>query len=94
MLDYEGGKHIAPHTYIGATTYVVHFFQWGHFAPYRCWITKAGNIEPIIRIQLQQPLLHISSSEVVIHTHIRILVQPILYISSSEAALHTTDVGL
>ena len=26
MLDYEGGKHIAPHTYIGAITYAVHFF--------------------------------------------------------------------
>ena len=29
MLDYEGGKHIAPHTYIGATTYAVPFFQRG-----------------------------------------------------------------
>ena len=25
MLDYEGGKHIAPHTYIGATTYCCTF---------------------------------------------------------------------
>ena len=95
MLDYEGGKHIAPHTYIGATTYAIHFFQRGYFAHHICWITKAGNTEPRIRIQLQQPPLYISSSEAIVHAHIRILVQqPTLYISSSEAALHTTGVGL
>ena len=49
MLDYEGGKHIAPHTYIGATTYAVHFFQRVCFAHHRCWITKAGNTKPRIR---------------------------------------------
>ena len=63
MLDYEGGKHIAPHTYIGATTYAVHFFQRGCFAHHRCWITKAGNTKPRIRntyysIQLQLCNLH------------------------------------
>ena len=46
MLDYEGGKHIAPHTYIGATTYAVHFFQRGCFAHHRCWITRRETQSP------------------------------------------------
>ena len=90
MLDYEGGKHIAPHMYIGATTYAVHFFQRGCFAHRRCWITKTGDTKPRRRIQLQQPPLYISSREAVVHTHIHILVQqPTLYISSSEAVVHS-----
>ena len=88
ILDYEGGKHIAPHMYIGATTYAVHFFQRGCFAHHRCWIPKVGNTKPRIRIQLQQPPLYISFSEAVVHTYIYILVQPTLYLSSSEAIVH------
>ena len=26
ILDYKSGKHAHPHTYTGATAYVVHFF--------------------------------------------------------------------
>ena len=86
----ERGYWARPHTYIGATTYAVHFFQRGCFAHHKCWITKAGNTKPHIRIQLQQPPLYISSSEAIVHTHIRILVQqPMLYISSSEAVVHS-----
>ena len=37
-----------------------------------------------------KPTLYISSSEAVVHAHIRILVQqPMLYFSSSEATQHT-----
>ena len=36
-----------------------------------------------------KPTLYISSSEAVVHTHIRILMQPTLYLSTSEVVVHS-----
>ena len=32
ILDYEGRKHTAPHTYTAEAAYAVHFFQRGYSA--------------------------------------------------------------
>ena len=74
ILDYEGRKHTAPHTFT-ADSYAVHFFlrciscseATQHI--HRFWILKAGNTQPPTHLLLKQPTLYISCSEATQHIH-------------------------
>ena len=81
-------KNIYPRQYIECAILLQLFLQRV------CYKKRVAFIRTCYTKSLK-PMLYISSSEAVVHAHIRILVQqPTLYISSSEAALHTTGVGL
>ena len=104
ILDYQGRKHTAPHTYTvlnQPTLYISCSEATQH--THRFWITKAGNTQPSTHTLLKQPTLYISCRETTQHTHRfwitkarntqppihTLLKQPMVYISSSEVTQHT-----